>query len=384
MHSPENKGKIIHLFNLINNKTTGIKNEIKNSMNNRSLLLSRNNLSNKKLLMKTKFNNTYKKLILNRQLSSENSSTFLTNSKKINNTTTNLTNRKKSINNSRGQILINKTNKNKHESLYKYLISKINENKNLYNKKNNYNNKFDLSMNILINNNQFNDGITYYRQNNNLKDINSNTNENNNNIINFQKILRCPLSPRNKSLKCLKLNNINLDDLSGPYRNIIINKDKENLSNINIHNNSSKDINNNIKIENSFIYHNTNNINLNVNIINKKLINDILNQNNYFRKIEYRNKKNLVKNFSNNNIRKNNNGNMNIKNNMNIGNLTNRTKNKVIKIKNFKHNINNNELFTYYTKSVNKEKNIYAEEIHFKAVKYIQEIKNNEKCFDNI
>ena len=367
------------LFNLINSskaKKKSSRKDINNSSNTKKLILSRNNISNKNLF-KTKNNNSYKKIILNRQLSSDNSSPININNKQIKTTTSTYKNNIKN-DNSRGQLLLSKGNENRinHENLYKYLISKINETNNLYSD-NNYdnNNKLDFSMNILINNSQIKDK-------NNFNKINQNS-KNNINKKYYQKIFSYPLSPINKSLKSLKLNNIELNNNSNSLKNLnIINKEKRNSSSKIINSNN----NNCIKIENSFIYNNTNNINLNVNIINKKIDKDRDEDNISLGKIKMKNT-NILNNSSVgkviinkndlNKIRNYENESSNFINNYSIGNLTKRVRNKAIKIKPINYNINNNELFNLSSiiNINNSEEKIYAEEIHFKAVKYMQEIK---------
>ena len=380
MHSPiinKSRDNNIIPFNLINSKTTknkALKKDINNSSSSKKLILSRNNFSNKNYFLKTKNNsNSYKKIILNKQLSSDNSSPINTNTKKQNNTTANINkNNIKNIN-SKAQLLLYKKNDNRinHDTLYKDLISKINESNNLYN-----NNKFDFSMNILINNSQNKDK-------NNFNKINHKS-KNNINKKYYQKIFNFPLSPINKNVKSLKLNNIKINDNSGSFKNLSsINKEKRITSGKYINSNNS----NQIKIENSFIYNNTNNINLNVNIINKRIVND--ENNTSLIKIKAQNK-NIINNSSINNIfinkneqnkirqiKHHHNESENLIYNYSIGNLTNRVRNKAIKIKPIEYNINNNELFSLssFIKVDNKEENIYAEEVHFKAVKYMQEIK---------
>ena len=388
MYSPDNKfqKRNLNLFNLINSKAANKirkKNEINNSVNTKGLILSRNNLSNKKLLMKTKVNNSYKRILLNRQLSSDNSSSIYRNTKQIN-TTSNISNNKKSNiknNDSSGQILLYKQNENKYDTLYKYLVSKVNETQNLYNKNNN---KLNYNIDTLTNNNQANNnGFTFSQIN---KKINNIINNNNKNY--FQKILNYPLSPKNKSLKSMKLNNIDLDKISKHFRNII-NSNKQIF--IGKNNNNQNNTNNNIKIENSFIYNNTNNINLNVNIINKNIISDKINQN-YITlgKINLTNndilcnsnKKDIINSLQKNKANLNNES-INLEYNYSIGNLINTTKNKPIKIRPINCNMNNNELFNLSSNfnSFNKEEKIYAEEIHFKAVKYMHEIKKYDELF---
>ena len=392
MYSPVNKfkDKNLNSFNLINIKTSskkGIKYDINNSINGKKLILSRNNFNNKNFLVKTKNNNSYKKIILNGQLSSDNTSP----NHKQNNTTTNII--KTNIKNidSKGQILnYKKIDKDYNNiTLYKYLLSKINDNNNLYNKFNFNNNKLDFNMNILINNHINNDENDFTGIKNN-KNINiNNINENY-----YKKILNIPLSPINKNIKKIKLNNIDINEIPGLYKHIsssnnekIINLNKNN--NI-INNNFNKNqINNHIKIDNSFIYHNTNNINLNVNIINKKIINDKSHQNNISTGKNIFRDKDLIYNSSTNDTKEqnkvihNHDEGANLIYNYSLGNLTNNKK-KAIKIKPIKYNFNKNEIINLSSdnSSINQKEKIFAEEIHFKAVKYIQEIKNNEKTFD--
>ena len=346
-----------------------------NSSNTKKLILSRNNINNKNFF-KTKNNNSYKKIILNRQLSSDNSSPININNKQNNTTTSAYKNNVKN-NNTRGQLLLSKRNENRinQENLYKYLISKINETNNLYSDNNYDNNKLDFSMNILINNSQIKDK-------NNFNKINKNS-KNNFNKKYYQKIFSFPLSPINKSLKSLKLNNIELNNNLNSLKNLnSINKEKRNSSGKIINSNN----NNGIKIENSFIYNNTNNINLNVNIINKKIERDrdednislgkikmkntnVLNNSSVGKIIINKNEQNKIRNYENESSI--------FINNYSIGNLTNRVRNKAIKIKPINYNINNNELFNLSSmiNINNREEKIYAEEIHFRAVKYMQEIK---------
>ena len=134
---------------------------------------------------------------------------------------------------------------------------------------------------------------------------------------------------------------------------------------------------------------------MNVNIINKKIVSERNNQSNKsVSKISSKNKE-LINNSSTNNLIENKNEQNKIKNNHNesvnllynysIGNLTNRSKNKAIKIKPIKHIINNNNLFNLSSQInfINKDECFLAEEIHFKAVRYMQEIQKIDSTFDN-
>ena len=389
-----------NLYNLISNdnsKRKLIRDNLNNSAGIKKLVLSRNILDNKNFLLKTKYNNSYKKVIFNRQLSSDNSPTD-TNSRQ-NNTTTNinLTNSKNT--NKKGQILIYKKkgiNDFNNNTLYKYLIA--NDSHHLYNNKNNYsnNNKLDFTINKLINNNQKNENsaINLHKTDDKIKTNNKN---------NFQKILNYPLSPISKGIKIIKLSNLYINDYSSPLKNInqkIYNyNNKEKLENIlsGEKKNSNKntynklnEINNQIKIENSYICHNTNNINLNVNIINKNTHSD---QNNLsLSKIKIKNQdlssdSNIKEHLKSKNEQiKNRNKNINYQSdnslyNYSLGNLTNRGKNNIIKVMAINYNINHNELFNLSSNVINEDINISAEAIHFKAVKYMQEIKKVDKNF---
>lgn len=401
MYSPVNnyKNKNINPYNLITNKSPKrqiIKDNLNNSMGTKKLILSRNNFHNKNFILKTKNNNSYKKFILNRQLSSDNSSPVHID-KRQNNTTTNInTTNSKNIN-KKGQILIYKKNDNNdinNDTLYKYLIAKINDNNHLYNKNNNFSNNLDFSMNILINNNQKNENNV---NNNNL----NKNNEKKNNKNYYQRVLNFPLSPINKSIKAIKLNNLNLNDFSSSSLKHINTNNKEIIdkrilsSKKNSINKDIKskinEINNQIKIENSYIYHNTNNINLNVNIINKKIINNPNEKGSTsLSKLNIKNQ-DLMHDSSTKDIFKNKKKHNKIKSNENensiynysIGNLTSRVKHTAIKIKPINYNVNNNDLFNLSSNFnvINKDKNMCAEEIHFRAVKYIQEIKKIDKNF---
>lgn len=306
-----------------------------NSLNQKKLILSRNdNISNKNLILKTKTNNnniSYKKIIpTNNQFSFENIS---------------LTQQKK------------KDDTFNQDSLYKYISSKIKENnqKNLNHRKNNnsnsklYSTKLDFSMSQIksINKQKKEEKNKF----NKYKGINK-ANKTSKNY--YKKILNFPLSPGNKKVKLLKINDLDIHEVASSFNYLDKEKDdyyhkrilssqnfiKNKISNISENNNN---INDN-KI-NSFIYQNTNNINFNVNIINKGII---------------------LNNITNNN-----------ENNDNYNSLLSFKKTKTLTHRNAKKH--NNEIFnlsSFRNISINKENNLFPEEIHFKAVKYMQEIKN--------
>ena len=147
-----------------------------------------------------------------------------------------------------------------------------------------------------------------------------------------------PLSPENKNIKIYKLNNLNINELSNSfnYKRIVSSR---NLFKNKINSDQSNRIN-------SFIYSNTNNINLNVNFINKGIILNNFNENNNF---------SLLFNTNNNISYRSKNKN---KNNKNIFNISSYNKNISI-------NMDNNT----------------PEEIHFKSVKYMQEIQNFNRYY---
>ena len=309
-----------------------------NSLNQKKLILSRNdNISNKNLILKTKTNNnnniSYKKIIpANNQFSFENIS---------------LTQQKK------------KDGTFNQDSLYKYISSKIKENnqKNLNHRKNNDNNskfystKLDFSMSQIksINKQKKEEKNKFTK----YKGINK-ANKTSKNY--YKKIFNFPVSPGNKKVKLLKINDLDIHEMASSFN--YLNKEKNDnchkrilssqnliqnkISNISENNNNNTNDNNKI---NSFIYQNTNNINLNVNIINKGII---------------------LNNITNNN-----------ENSDNYNSLLSFKKTKTITHRNAnRHNEKIFNLSSFKNISINNENNLFPEEIHFKAVIYMQEIKN--------
>ena len=333
MYSPINYMKNYFLPDYISSNDKTPKGKVtknkSNSLNSKKLILSRNNnISKKNLILKTKTNNNSEKQInlLNNQFSFE------------------------SVSLTRQKIKEDTFNS---DSLYKYLSSKIKENnsKNLnHRKKNDIKNnsefsstKIDFNISQIKSMNKVNKGEK--NKFNKYKGVNK-ANKTSQNY--YKKILNFPLSPGNKNVKVLKLNNLNMNEVASSFH--ILNNDKEDLnykrilSSQNLFNDkqqNNSDSNNKI---NSFICHNTNNINLNVNIINKGII---LNSYNDSSGDINNNKSSFGLNKKNN--------------------LTHRNVNK--------HNKEIYNLSSYRNISINKENNCIPEEIHFKAVKYMQEIK---------
>ena len=348
MHSPINYMKNYFLPDFITNSVKSPKSkkskEKSNSLKSKKIVLSRNDfISNKNLIIKTKTNNNidYKQI---NQFSSEN--------------------------------IISLNNKNKKDeiindnpdSLYKFLSPKIKENnhKIINHRKINYNNKnfndnskisstkLDFSMSQINNTNiQIKEKKINF---NKFKGINK-VNKTSKNY--YKKILNFPLSPNN-NVKLLKINNTNnLHEVATSFN--YKNKEKDDfyykriLSSKKLFNNklsnNSENKNNNAhdnKI-NSFICHNTNNINLNVNIINKGII---------------------LNSFSNND---NNNTFNNLLSFNKLNNSTNRNPRG--------HSKGTMTLTTFKDISINKENNQIPEEIHFKAVKYMQKIKDFDENY---
>ena len=340
MYSPINYMKNYFLPDYLTEKDKLPKNKVSknksNSLSSKKIILSRNEyMSNQNLILKTKTNNNNSSL---KQLNSMNNQ-FLSES-------TSLTYQKK-------------REESFHDnSLYKYITSKMkeNNNKNLNNRKINdnsnsklYSTKLDFSLSQIKSvNKQKNEEKNKF---NKYKGVNK-TNKTSKNY--YKKILNFPVSPGNKNVKILKLNNLNIHEVASSFN--FINKEKEGfngkriLSSNNLYNNKViYNSENNNKI-NSFICHNTNNINLNVNIINKGIIlnsfnNSHENDNNYNSLLDL-NKKN---------------------------NLTSRNANK--------HNKDLFNISSYKSLSINRENNLFPEEIHFKAVKYMQEIKSVDRNY---
>ena len=348
MHSPINYMKNYFLPDFITNSVKSPKSkkskEKSNSLKSKKIVLSRNDfISNKNLIIKTKTNNNidYKQI---NQFSSEN--------------------------------IISLNNKNKKDeiindnpdSLYKFLSPKIKENnhKIINHRKINYNNKnfndnskisstkLDFSMSQINNtNNQIKEKKINFNKLKGVYKINK-TSKNY-----YKKILNFPLSPNN-NVKLLKINNTNnLHEIASPFN--YINKEKgdfhykrilssKKLFNNKLSNNSeNKNVYDN-KI-NSFVCHNTNNINLNVNIINKGII---------------------LNSFSNND--NNNNSSNNILSFNKLNNSSNRN--------NRGHTKGAMTLANLKDISFNKENNNNVpEEIHFKAVKYMQRIKEFDENY---
>ena len=330
MYSPINYTKNCILPDyLINNSKSPKNKESKkksNSLNSKKLILSRNeNNSIKNFIMKTKTNNTniYKPI------------------DNIDNLQYQMSYESKSLNHpQKKEKILNP------DSLFRFISTKMKENKNHLNQRqnSNYNNnskinstKLDFSMSYIKSlNKQKNEEKNKF---NKYKGTNISTNKNL-----YRKILHFPMSPGNKNMKIIKLNNLNMNEVANSFNNINKEKDdfinKRILSSRNLFKNKINDKKNRI---NSFIYNNTNNINLNVNIINKEVI-----LNNFNSVDDSRNGKSLIlynnKYFPKSNI--------------------NSTSRKIKK--NFSTNNQN---------IINRKNIITPEEIHFQAVKYMQEIK---------
>jgi hypothetical protein len=221
------------------------------------------------------------------------------------------------------------------------------ENKNHLNRRqiNNYNNnnsklyttKLDFSMSYIKSlNKQNNEEKNKFNKYKGINKANKNY---------YRKILNFPLSPGNKNMKVIKLNNLNIHEVANSFN--FINKEKDDIINKRIlssHNLFKSKVNEKANKVKSFIYNNTNNINLNVNIINKEIF-----LNNFNSMEESRNGNSLL--LYNNKYFP--------KTNKNINNKKNK--------KNYCFNNQN---------IINNKKNIFTpEEIHFQAVKYMQKIK---------
>ena len=315
MYSPINYMKNYFLPDYISNNEKSSKNQStknkSNSLNSKKIILSRNeNISNKNLILKTKTNNnniSYKQFnSMNNQFSYE--STSISHKKK-------------------------KDDPFNQDSLYKYILSKIKENNankgnhnhrrsNDFNDSKLYSTKLDFSMNQIKSiNKQKKDEKNKF---NKYKGLNK-ANKVNKNY--YKKILNFPLSPENKNVKILKLNNLGIHEVANSFN--FINKEKDHynhkriMSSHNVFKDKITNNSDNINKINSFIYHNTNN-----------------NENNSCDSLLGLNQTN---NLTHRNI--------------------NRRNKKIFNLSSYK-NI-----------SINKE-NIYTpEEIHFKSVKYMQEIK---------
>ena len=320
MYSPNNYSKNYILPDYVINSSKSQKNKTSktksNSLNSKKLILSRNeNNYIQNFIMKTKTNNTniYKPTDnidnIQYQMSYENRSI-------------NLPQKKEKILNP--------------DTLLKFISSKMKENKNNLNQRQNNSN----NNNNRMNSNKLDFNMSY------IKKLNKQKNEEKNNFNKYKgtnkniyrKILNFPLSPGNKSMKVIKLNSLNMNEVVNSFNNN--NNDKNAFINKRIL--SSRNLIKN-KI-NSYIYNNTNNINLNVNIINKEIF-----LNNFNSMEESRNGNSLL--LYNNKYFP--------KTNKNINNIKNK--------KNYCFNNQN---------IINNKKNIFTpEEIHFQAVKYIQKIK---------
>lgn len=339
-----------------------------NSIKGKKLIISRNNTTNKNILSQPKKSNSYKKINQNEHLLPNNISPV--HKKIIHNNTTNSINKTQSkTSNSTAQIFpyTKKQNSPNYSSLYKYLINKSSNN-NILNNKSNYfihnnNNILSFSLNLIQNLGKLD---TKYMNINKL---------NNFNVNKFHKT-NFPLSPINKRNKTLlKFNNIGIEDF------LSFNKD-----NINVNNNNEKrvsssknEINNYIKLENSVVCQNANNINLNVNIFTKKGISE---QNSILLKNQNSNLQNIVDSDDKNikNIKENNKIKINISDNIfkdsyHLCNLTSRIQSKPVVLKNIKNQACINQS--------KKDDRMFAEEIHFKAVKFMQEIKSFDNNIDD-
>ena len=353
MYSPINYMKNYFFPDFITNSVKTPKGKMPkekaNSLKSKKIILSRNdNIPNKNLIIKTKTNNnniSYKQIIsTNNQFSSENTSL--------------------SHKNKQDDILNNKP-----DSLYKFLSPKIRENshKNLNQRKINHNNNNNINNNSKISSTKLDFSMSQINNTNiqiKEKKINFNKFKGINKVNKtsknyYKKILNFPLSPNN-NVKLLKINNTNnLHEVATSFNYKNQEKDdfyyKRILSSKKLFNNklsnNSENKNNNAydnKI-NSFICHNTNNINLNVNIINKGII---------------------LNSFSNND---NNNTFNNLLSFNKLNNSTNRNPRG--------HSKGTMTLTTFKDISINKENNQIPEEIHFKAVKYMQKIKNFDENY---
>ena len=330
MYSPINYNKNYILPDYLISSSKSQKNNASKmkstSLNSKKLILSRNeNNSIKNLIMKTKTNNTniYKPM------------------DNLDNLYNHFSDENKSLNNhKKKEKAISK------ESLFRFISSKMIENKNHLNRRqiNNYNNnnsklyttKLDFSMSYIKSlNKQNNEEKNKFNKYKGINKANKNY---------YRKILNFPLSPGNKNMKVIKLNNLNIHEVANSFN--FINKEKDDIINKRIlssHNLFKSKVNEKANKVKSFIYNNTNNINLNVNIINKEIILNNFNNTEESRKIN--NNKHIPKTI----INKNNNSKNSFSSNNQI--------------------INNKEnTFTY-------------EEIHFQAVKYMQKIQNTNKNY---
>ena len=330
MYSPINYNKNYILPDYLISSSKSQKNNASKmkstSLNSKKLILSRNeNNSIKNLIMKTKTNNTniYKPM------------------DNLDNLYNNFSYENKSLNNhKKKEKAISK------ESLFRFISSKMIENKNHLNRRqiNNYNNnnsklyttKLDFSMSYIKSlNKQNNEEKNKFNKYKGINKANKNY---------YRKILNFPLSPGNKNMKVIKLNNLNIHEVANSFN--FINKEKDDIINKRIlssHNLFKSKVNEKANKVKSFIYNNTNNINLNVNIINKEIILNNFNNTEESRKIN--NNKHIPKTI----INKNN---------------------------------NSKNSFSSNNQIINNKENIFTpEEIHFQAVKYMQKIQNTNKNY---
>ena len=330
MYSPINYNKNYILPDYLISSSKSQKNNASKmkstSLNSKKLILSRNeNNSIKNLIMKTKTNNTniYKPM------------------DNLDNLYNHFSYENKSLNNhKKKEKAISK------ESLFRFISSKMIENKNHLNRRqiNNYNNnnsklyttKLDFSMSYIKSlNKQNNEEKNKFNKYKGINKANKNY---------YRKILNFPLSPGNKNMKVIKLNNLNIHEVANSFN--FINKEKDDIINKRIlssHNLFKSKVNEKANKVKSFIYNNTNNINLNVNIINKEII---------------------LNNFNNTEESRKTNNNKHIP--KTIINKNNNSKNSFS---------SNNQIIN------NKENTFTPEEIHFQAVKYMQKIQNTNKNY---
>ena len=230
------------------------------------------------------------------------------------------------------------------DTLFNFISSKMKGNKNNLNQRhnNNTNNK--------INSTKLDFNMSYIKklnkqkneEKNNFNKYNGTNNSTNKNI--YKKILNFPLSPGNKSMKVIKLNSLNMNEVANSFNNINKEKDIINKRILSSHNLLKNKTNDNKNKINSFIYNNTNNINLNVNIINKEIF-----LNNINSMDESRNGNSLLL-YNNKYFPKTN--------------------------KNINTNKNKKTYFSNNQNIINNKENIFTpEEIHFQAVIYMQKIK---------
>ena len=346
MYSPINYMKNYFYPDLVTNSVKTSKGKVSkekaNSSKSKKLILSRNDniyINNLLMKIKTNNNNSYKQIFsTNSQLSSYD-------------TPPNHKNKK--------DDLIN----NNLESLYKFFSPKLRENiiRNINNRKINHNSsnnnnfsftKLEFNMSQIHNTNI---QMKKTKSNNKYKGINE-VNKTNKNY--YKKILNFPLSQGNINVKFLKLHNINdLNEVASSFN--FINKEKGNfgykriVSNKKLFNNK---LSNNLKNKstydnkiNSFICHNTNNININMNNINKRIImNSLSNKDN---------------------------------NDSNYNNLLSFNKMSNSKKRYPWRNSKGTMTTTFKDISYNNGNNDIPEEIHFKAVKYIYELKYSDENF---